>query len=209
MTEDRVELTRKRAELVENLTGPLPPEDRVRIQGALSVINAQIKALNTTEAARLKAAADRRKAAGLAEAQANAARARANASLPDPNTNDADPAQAKAIDDWIATVLVDSGVPVRRTRAGLDFGEVPTKWLMVLQQLYAGIHAVARGEELPDGEARPPAARGIDICAGCGDSGCFNVCCHPSNNLRASRCVEAAKAAKTTKTTKAPKTKKR
>lgn len=26
---------------------------------------------------------------------------------------------------------------------------------------------------------------GIDICAGCGDRECFNVCCHPSNKRRA------------------------
>jgi hypothetical protein len=32
----------------------------------------------------------------------------------------------------------------------------------------------------------PPSVRGIDICAGCGSRECFNVCCHPSNNLRES-----------------------
>ena len=37
----------------------------------------------------------------------------------------------------------------------------------------------------------PPAetlstVRGVDICAGCGNRECFNVCCHPSNKLRES-----------------------
>jgi hypothetical protein len=27
--------------------------------------------------------------------------------------------------------------------------------------------------------------RGVDVCAGCGARDCFNVCCHPSNRLRA------------------------
>lgn len=76
--EDKVTLTRQRAELVESLATPLSVEDRVRIQGELSIVNAKIKALNTTAAAQLKAEADRRKVQGLAEAQANAARARSS-----------------------------------------------------------------------------------------------------------------------------------
>lgn len=32
----------------------------------------------------------------------------------------------------------------------------------------------------------PPSARGVDLCAGCGNRECFNVCCHPSNKQRAS-----------------------
>ena len=79
--EDKISLTHRRAELVTVLAGPLPTEDRVRIQGELSVINAKIKALNTTQHAQLKALADQRKAAGLAEAQANAARAQTRAHL--------------------------------------------------------------------------------------------------------------------------------
>ena len=151
MTEDKVALTRRRVELVESLASPLlPPEERVRIQGEISVINARLKALNNTSAAQLKAAADRRKAAGMAEAQANTARARANAGL-----RDDDPAQTAAIDAWITTVLADSGVKVRRSRDGLDFGDVPAKWLVVLQRLRAGIHAAARGQELPEAEPEP------------------------------------------------------
>lgn len=41
--EDKVELTRRRAELVESLATPLSAEDRVRIQGELSVVNAKIQ----------------------------------------------------------------------------------------------------------------------------------------------------------------------
>lgn len=69
--ESKAELTRKRAELVEILapSKPLTPEDRVRFQGELSILNAKIKAINTAEAAKLKAAADRRKIAGMAEAK--------------------------------------------------------------------------------------------------------------------------------------------
>ena len=155
MIEDKVELTRKRAELVDALAGTLPTEERVRIQGELSVINAKIKAINTTAAAQLKADADRRKVAGLAEAQANAARARANAGLAPRSPGGDDPAQAATIDAWITTVLGDSGIKVRRTRDGIDFGDVPAKWLVVLQRLRAGIHAAARGQELPEPEPEP------------------------------------------------------
>lgn len=75
--EDKGSLTRRRVELVESLATPLSVEDRVLIQGELRVINAKIKALNTTAAAQLKAAADRRKVAGMIEARANAARSQA------------------------------------------------------------------------------------------------------------------------------------
>ena len=156
--EDKISLARKRAELIEGLNSALlSTEDRVRLQGELSITNATIKALNTTEAARLKAAADRRKVAGLAEAQANTARARAHVGLHDetPSDGDDDPAQTAAIDAWITTVLADSGIKVRRTRDGLDFGDIPAKWLVVLQRLRAGIHAAARGQELPEAEPEP------------------------------------------------------
>lgn len=167
MNEDKVLLARKRAELIEGLnSAPLSTEDRVCLQGELSITNAKIKALNTTEAARLKATADRRKVAGLVEAQANTARARANAGLhdetPSDGDDDDDPAQTAAIDAWITTVLADSGVKVRRTRDGLDFGDIPAKWLVVLQRLRTGIHAAARGEELPEADAEtvePPKAK--------------------------------------------------
>ena len=36
--EDKVTLAAKRAELVQISSGPLPPEERIRIQGELSVI---------------------------------------------------------------------------------------------------------------------------------------------------------------------------
>jgi hypothetical protein len=158
--EDKGSLARKRVELIESLNSPLSTADRVRLQGELSITNAQIKALNTTEAARLKAAADRRKAAGLVEAQANAARARANTGLYDatPRDEDNDSARTAAIDDWIGIVLGDSGIKVKRTRTGLDFCDVPEKWLVVLQRLRAGIHAAARGQELPDVEPEPEPA---------------------------------------------------
>jgi hypothetical protein len=35
------------------------------------------------------------------------------------------------------------------------------------------------------GPTTSPSVRGVDICAGCGNRECFNVCCHPSNQLRA------------------------
>ena len=179
INEDKVELSRKRAELVENLTTPLALEERVRIQGELSVINARIKAMNTTAAARLKAAADRRKVAGMAEAQSNAARARANVDLqhhyrddlacPACGTDssagciangaasDDDPAQRAAIDAWIARVLQRGGVKVRRARDGaLDLLDAPAKWVALVDALCAGIHAAARGEELPEITAAEP-----------------------------------------------------
>jgi hypothetical protein len=37
----------------------------------------------------------------------------------------------------------------------------------------------------------PSSVRGVDLCAGCGDRECFNVCCHPSNKRRAKKLREA------------------
>ena len=180
MTEDKVTLAKKRAELIQKLATPLLPEDRARLQGELSVVNAQIKALNTTEAARLKAAADRKRAAGLAEAQANTAKARANAGDAVAGSGDAvagsgdavagsynddddddDPAQTKAIDAWIVTVLRRGGVKVHRASDGnLDILDAPAKWVAIVDALSVGIHAAARGEELPEVTAAPKEPKG-------------------------------------------------
>jgi hypothetical protein len=152
--EDKVSLAGKRAELVTSLAGTLPTEERVRIQDELSIVNAKIKALNTLEAARFKAAADRRKAVGIAEAQANAARARANAGLPidEPDDEpDDDPGQTTAIDGWIDAVLLRSDVEFTRTRAGrIALVDADPKWEGVVMTLADGIYAAARGQELPD-----------------------------------------------------------
>jgi hypothetical protein len=150
MIEDKVALTRKRAELVDRLATPLSVEDRIRIQGDLRVVNAQIKALNTTEAAQLKAAADRRKAAGMAEAQANAERSRARLGAGAPD----DPAQTAAVDAWIIAVFQRGGVKVHRASDGnLDLIDAPAKWIRIVDALCAGIHAACRGEELPEVES--------------------------------------------------------
>jgi len=157
MIEDKVALTRQRAELVDSLATPLSVEDRVRVQGELSVVNAKIKALNTLEAAQLKAAADRRKVAGIAEAKANSARARAKADKvlkkSDGEEHDAeeddDPGQVEAIDAWIDGVLMRHDVEFTRSRDGkLRIVGAP-KWAAVLESLVDGIHAAARGQELP------------------------------------------------------------
>ena len=176
--EDKVTLTRTRAELVDRLaTAQLLPPDRVRIQGELSIINAKIKALNTTEAAMNKAAADQRKIAGLAEAQANAQRAvaRAQAKHGAPSTppkfqgpgvlhgghngghafgsqgdDDDDPGQTVAIDGWIDAVLLRHDVPFTRSRAGKLSIVGSPGWAPVIGMLIDGIYAAARGQELPD-----------------------------------------------------------
>jgi hypothetical protein len=174
--EDKAALSRLRADLVESLTAPLSNEDRVRVQGELSVVNARIKALNTTEAARLKAAADRRRAAGLAEAQGNAARAaikspgswpssapgesgfgdpinkrsiRDRAGTPGDDDEDDDPGQTAAIDGWIDAVLVRHDVDFTRSRAGTLAINADPKWATVLWTLIDGIYAATRGQELP------------------------------------------------------------
>ena len=130
----------------------MPTEERERVQGALAAINAQIKALNTTEAARLKAAADRRKAVGLAEAQANADRARVKiGGTPEPEDapEDDDPGQTSAIDGWIDAVLLRHDVTFTRARDGkLTIHDAPCA--PVLGMLVDGIYATARGQELPD-----------------------------------------------------------
>jgi hypothetical protein len=154
--EDKVSLARKRAELVESLAAPLPPEERVRVQGEIAIVNAKIKALNKTEAARNKAAADRRKVAGLAEASANAARAMAKVNggaMPedgDDEPEDDDPGQTKAIDGWIATVLRRGGIKTGRTSNGKLVIDGPAEWVAVIEVFCSGIYAAARGQELPD-----------------------------------------------------------
>lgn len=169
MTEDKITLTQRRAELVEILVTPLSAEDRVRIQGELSVINAKIKAINTTTAAQLKAAADRRKVAGLAEAQANAVRARAKvnggATVPAEieDDEDDDPGQTKAIDGWIDAVLLRHDVEFVRDARGRVMltsdpsrPHVPQNLAAAIELLISGVYAAARGQELPDLPPVPP-----------------------------------------------------
>jgi hypothetical protein len=58
--------------------------------------------------------------------------------------------QAAAIDAWIAAVLKRGGVKVHHAHDGaLDLIDVPAKWAAIFDALSAGIHAVARGQELP------------------------------------------------------------
>ena len=170
--EDKVSLARKRAELIEGLNAvPLSTEDRVRLQGELSITNAKIKALNTTEAARLKAAADRRKVAGLVEAQANTARARAHAGLhdetpsdDDDDDDDDDPGQTAAIDGWIDAVLLRHDVEFARDAKGRLMvtndpkrrAPMPQNLAAAIELLIAGVSAAARGQELPDLPPIPP-----------------------------------------------------
>ena len=172
--EDKVSLTRKRVELVESLAKSLPTEERVRIQGEISVLNARLKALNTTSAAQLKAVADRRKAAGLAEAQANATRARANlngsgaplyVSADELDDDDDDPGQTAAIDGWIDAVLLRHDVDFSRGATGAlmltsdpSRPHVPQKLAAAIELLAAGLYAAARGKELPDLPSAAPKA---------------------------------------------------
>lgn len=157
--EDKVSLSHKRAELVTRLGGPLPPEERVRIQGDLSLLNAKIKALNTTEAAQLKARADQRKIAGLAEAQANAARARARGpggpSTPEEIEEAPDP--ISTLDAWIDAVLLRHDVDFVRGGTGKVVCHNP-EWANVIEILIDGLYAVAQGQKLPDLPAEPPRA---------------------------------------------------
>lgn len=170
MSEDKIALTRKRAELIELLAKPtLPPIQRVRVQGELSVLNAQIKALNTTNAAQLKAAADRRRAAGMTEFQAHSARARANAGLPSNGSDvphlegadadpDDDPGQTAAIDSWIDAVLLRHDIDFARDAKGrLMVTNDPSvrapmepNLAAAIEMLVSGIYAACRGQELPD-----------------------------------------------------------
>jgi hypothetical protein len=184
--EDKVTLTRERVELVALLTPQLSVEDRVRIQEELRLVNAKIKALNTTQAAQLKAAADQRKIAGLTEAQANAARAAARvqskhgswpssapgepgfgdpinkksindrAVTPGDDGDDDDPGQTAAIDGWIDAVLLRNDVTFTRSRNGKLNIVGSPGWAPVIMMLVDGIYAAARGHELPDLPSPPP-----------------------------------------------------
>jgi hypothetical protein len=160
--EDKTTLLRQRAELVQQLSTPIGPGERLHVQNTLSVVNAKIKELNTIEAAQQKTTAVQRRAAGLAEAQANAQRARANAGLPPIITEpDDDPGQVRAVDDWFTRVLTDSGIVTKRKGDKIAYQDVPAGWVVLLQRLRAGLHAAASGEELPEAEIEPerPAKR--------------------------------------------------
>ena len=175
MTEhdDKVALTLKRAELIDSLKPTLSPEERVRVQGELSLVNARIKAINTISAAQAKAIADRKRVSGLAEANANAARASANAGLVhhyrddlacpacgtdstvgciagSDDDDDDDPGQTSAIDSWIDAVLLRHDVDFTRTPEGELSLDVAPKWAAVIGTLVDGVYAAARGQELPD-----------------------------------------------------------
>lgn len=160
MTEDKAALARKRVELVARLVAPMPTEELVRTQAELSLINAKLKVLNTTEAARQKADADRRRVAGLAQAQANAARALAKVggSLPEDEPEDDDPGQTATIDGWIDAVLLRHDVEFARDAKGglmvtndpARSAPMPQNQAATIELLVAGIYAAARGQELPD-----------------------------------------------------------
>lgn len=162
-TEDKVSLSRRRAELVESLAAPLSTEDRVRIQGELSIVNAKIKAINTTSAAQLKAEADRRKVAGLTDFQANTQRAiaKVNGTPMEQAAEDEgedDPGQTAAIDGWIDALLLRNDVDFTRSRDGhVVLHHVP-KPANVMKTLIDAVYAAARGQELPDLPSAPPKA---------------------------------------------------
>jgi len=153
--ENKVELTRKRVELVEVLNTPLSAEERVRVQGALSIINAKIKAINTMSAAQLKVDADRRKVAGLTEFQANTARAIARVGgtlaqdIVEPEDDD-DPGQTEVIDGWIDALLLRNDVEFTRSTDGTLSLDAPPKWAAIIGTLVDGVYAAARGQELPE-----------------------------------------------------------
>jgi hypothetical protein len=166
VTEDKPTLARKRAEIAEALAGPLPAEDRVRLQAEISVINAKIKALNITESFRLKQDANVRKVAGLAEAKANAVRAQskikgavARVLDKDEDEEDDDPGQTKAIDGWIDALLMRCDVDFSRDKDGTLTVTAPSQWYRVIMTLIEGVNAAARGQELPDLPSVPKTAK--------------------------------------------------
>lgn len=154
--ENKETLTLQRAQLITHLAGPLPVEDRVRLQGALSIINAKIKALNTLQAAQLKVVADQRRAAGRAEARANAARALAKphgGPLPTATAaseEDGDSNPSDAIDAWIDSVLLRHDVPFTRSPANKLVLEAPQKWQDLLEMLITGLYAASHDQALPE-----------------------------------------------------------
>jgi hypothetical protein len=170
MTEDKVTLTRQRAELVARLSTPMSTEALVQTQAQLSLINAKLKVLNTTEAARQKAEADRRKVAGLEQARADAARALAKVGGPlhdvsQDDDHDDDPGQTAAVDGWVDAVLLRHDIDSARDAKGRvmvtdDPHErrppMPQNLAAAIELLVAGVYAAARGQELPDLPPNPP-----------------------------------------------------
>lgn len=148
VTEDKTQLAVRRCELIDLLNTQLSAERRVAIQTELSAINAKIKLINTMTAARLKADADKRKIAGLAEAANNAARARSNLDA----AEDPPPDQQAIIDSWVDALLDRAGVGGERhapgTRSLVD-ARVPEEVLAAIQYLCHGLRVLADGEELP------------------------------------------------------------
>lgn len=165
MAEEKQALKDKRVALIKRLEKAMSPDDRDGIQAELRLVNAQLKALHTTEAAQLKAAADRRKAAGMAEQHANTQRAieraktKAQGSPPpvdDEDDDDEDPGQTGAIDGWIDALLLRHDIEFTRNVRGLAvLADVPRNVTAAIELLIAGVNAAARGQELPDLPERP------------------------------------------------------
>lgn len=143
ITEDKISLATHRADLIERLAKQVTPEQRVALQAELSVVNAKIKMINTANAARLKADADKRKIAGLAEAANNAARARANLAT----VEDLPPDRQAVVDSWVDAVLDRAGITV--TADDFVAKGVPDETIVAIQYLCRGIDALAAGEVLP------------------------------------------------------------
>lgn len=91
MKATKAELTAQRADLIRRLSTKITPSERNAINETLSAIKAQLKTLNIAEAAELKARADEKKRAGLAQQAADTARAVERADKADEVTRRANP----------------------------------------------------------------------------------------------------------------------
>jgi hypothetical protein len=73
-----------------------------------------------------------------------------------------DPAQHAAINAWIRRVLQAAGImTISMPKGVIGIAATPAKYVAVIEALSLGIHAAARGEELPELVRAPAKVRGV------------------------------------------------
>jgi hypothetical protein len=95
---------------------------------------------------------------------------------------------AEIVEDSYEHGFIDGSMQDNFNRGTVDgcVGRDPGSWSPAYREGYEAGRARRDASVIPSRAVTPTSVRGVDICAGCGNRECFNVCCHPSNKQRAS-----------------------
>jgi hypothetical protein len=177
---------------MESLTAagdPLPPEAASETFGArimrelFALLPSALRQNNEDPLAIVAAIADAR-ARGLSDLAAKLEHKLVGTPLEMPKIT-----RVEVVDDSYEHGFIEGSMEDNFERGVID-GHVGTDLRHVSPAYREGFEAGRARRDLNDATpppaATPASVRGIDICAGCGNRECFNVCCHPSNKLRES-----------------------